>query len=135
MTEPADTLQPPMSMALTRLFKRLLDEMADGESSEWDAAESTLDPAIYHDPDILDQEIERIFRCLPLCLGHADQLRDPGSMLARDLLGLPLLLVRDRDGEIKVFLNVCRHRGALACGRRRSLPTNERVLSVSRVDV
>ena len=50
--------------------------------------------------------------CSPLCLGHADQLREPGSLIARDLVGLPLLLVRDRQGEIGVFLNVCRHRGA-----------------------
>ena len=49
---------------------------------------------------------------MPLCLGHADQLREPGSMLARDLFGLPFLLVRDREGAPNVFLNVCRHRGA-----------------------
>ncbi len=110
MMEP---VQPaPMSDALTRLFRRMLDEADERESVEWDLTESHLDPAIYHDPAILKQEIDQIFRRVPLCLGHADQLREPGSMIARDLLGLPLLLVRDRDGEVRVFLNVCRHRGA-----------------------
>ncbi len=108
----ATSQNKPMNPPLTKLFQRMLDEMALRESVEWDASESTLDPAIYFDPAIHRQEVERIFRRLPLCLGHADQLREPGSMLARDLLGLPLLLVRDRQGALNVFLNVCRHRGA-----------------------
>ncbi len=102
----------PMNPPLAKLFRRMLDEIEQPESAEWDDCESTLDPAIYFDPSIYRQEIDRIFRRLPLCLGHADQLREPGSMLARDLLGLPLLLVRDHQGALNVFLNVCRHRGA-----------------------
>ena len=102
----------PMNEPLARLFRRMLDEIDKRESVEWDDRESTLDPAVYSDPTIYAREIDRIFRRLPLCLGHADQLREPGSLIARDLVGLPLLLVRDRQGEIGVFLNVCRHRGA-----------------------
>ena len=109
--QPATSPPLPMSAPLAKLFRRMLDELDQCESSEWDTSESTLDPAIYSDPAIYRMEIDRIFRRVPLCLGHADQLREPGSMLARDLFGLPLLLVRDRQGEINVFLNVCRHRG------------------------
>lgn len=101
-----------MNPALTRLFARLLAGMDEAESPEWDARESRLNPRVYADPGILEKEKGAIFRKLPLCLGHADQLREPGSMIARDLLGLPLLLTRDRHGEIHVLLNVCRHRGA-----------------------
>ena len=102
----------PLNAPLTRLFERLLRDMDHRESPEWDAQDSRLDPAVYCDPAILEREKSQIFRRLPLCLGHADQLREPGSVLARDLLGLPLLLTRDRHGEIHVLLNVCRHRGA-----------------------
>lgn len=102
----------PMNDALSVLFKRMLDEMEQRESVEWDAGVSTLDPAIYCDAGIHKKEIDRIFRKVPLCLGHADQLREPGSMIARDLFGLPLLITRDRQGQINVLLNVCRHRGA-----------------------
>lgn len=112
MSEKADVPQPlPMSEGLASLFQRMLNELDHPESVEWDASESTLDPTIYTDPTIYREEIDRIFRRVPLCLGHADQLREPGSMIARDLFGLPLLLVRNRQGEINVFLNVCRHRG------------------------
>lgn len=103
---------PPMSADLSRLFARMLEEIDKPESIEWDAGDSRLNPAVYGDPGIYAREIDRIFRRLPLCLGHADQLREPGSMIARDLFGLPMLITRDRDGEINVLLNVCRHRGA-----------------------
>jgi phenylpropionate dioxygenase-like ring-hydroxylating dioxygenase large terminal subunit len=102
----------PKSEALTALFQRMLDEIESRESAEWDAGESTLDPTVYGSQARYDLEIDKIFRKVPLCLGHEDQLREPGSMIARDLFGLPMLLVRDRMGEINVLLNVCRHRGA-----------------------
>ncbi len=102
----------PLNDALTALFQRLLDEMEQVESSEWDGQEGYVDVAAYSDPAHLSREIAHVLRKLPVCLGHADQLPDAGSMLARDIFGLPLLLVRDRTGEINVLLNVCRHRGA-----------------------
>ena len=101
-----------MNPPLQRLFQRMLDELDQSTSSEWDPEQTTLDPAVYHDPAHYQKEIDRLFRRLPLCLGHAGQLREPGSMIARDVLGLPLLLVRDRAGAVNVLLNVCRHRGA-----------------------
>lgn len=79
-------------------------------------AEATLDAAVYHDPDRFQAERTRLFRRLPLCLGHADQLRDPGDMLARDIAGVPVLAIRDAAGEIGVFINACRHRGARLLG-------------------
>ena len=98
------------------LFRRLAAEMGRRDSPEWDIAESDLDPAIYRDPARFAAEQERLFRRLPLCLGHEDQLGETGSVLTRDLAGVPLLLVRGADGAIRVFLNTCRHRGARLVG-------------------
>ncbi len=47
-----------------------------------------------------------------------------GSYLATDAAGIPLLVTRDDDGELRAFLNVCRHRGAVlaeGCERRSSI--------------
>ena len=45
--------------------------------------------------------------------GRADQVAEPGSFPATDAGGIPLLVVRDREGELRAFLNVCRHRGSV----------------------
>jgi len=37
----------------------------------------------------------------------------PGDVCPIDFLGMPLLLVRNKQGELKVFQNVCRHRGMI----------------------
>lgn len=94
------------------LFQRLLDELDHHTSVDWQADQARLDPAIYRDPQRHQAERDRLFRRLPLCLGHADQLAEPGSVIAFELCGVPVLMARQRDGEVGVFLNVCRHRGA-----------------------
>ena len=56
---------------------------------------------------------------VPFCPSAA--VAEPGSFLARDAAGLPVVVVRDRDGELHALRNVCRHRGAaVACGAGRA---------------
>ncbi len=62
------------------------------------------------------QEIEKLFLAKPLIAAHASELPEPGSYLTMDLVGKPLLLVRDEAGQVRCFLNVCRHRGAQLVG-------------------
>ncbi|MEP5376103.1 MAG: Rieske 2Fe-2S domain-containing protein, partial [Hyphomicrobiales bacterium] len=44
-------------------------------------------------------------------VGFGKDVPEPGDAKPIDFLGIPLLLIRDRDGEIGVFQNTCRHRG------------------------
>ena len=53
-----------------------------------------------------------IFFRQPFLLAHSSELPEEGSFLKRDCFGIPILLTRDRDGEVHAFYNVCRHRGA-----------------------
>ena len=41
---------------------------------------------------------------------HVESLRSPGSYLALEVAGMPVALVRDHDGELRAFYNVCQHR-------------------------
>ena len=43
-------------------------------------------------------------------LCHGEKLRDPGSYVADDIAGMPVVAVRDRDGQLRAFYNVCQHR-------------------------
>jgi phenylpropionate dioxygenase-like ring-hydroxylating dioxygenase large terminal subunit len=57
-------------------------------------------------------EIEKIFKKLPLILGWSAELPNRNDYKTMDVIGMPLLVTRGSDGEVRVFLNVCTHRGA-----------------------
>jgi choline monooxygenase len=71
----------------------------------------TLPFAWYSDPSILAREQEGIFRRRWQYVGHAGQVSEPGSISTARAGHIPVLLVRDLDGVLRAFLNVCRHRG------------------------
>jgi choline monooxygenase len=76
----------------------------------------------YIDPEVFNQEKERIFTRTWQVAGHRGQLAKPGDFFTTDLLGEPLLLVRGMQGELRGFYNVCRHRAgppAEGCGSRK----------------
>ncbi len=73
---------------------------------------STLPPWAYTSTAFYGGEVRQIFGKSWNFIGRADQLREPGSYLALDFAGVPLAVVRDKDGTIRAFANTCRHRGA-----------------------
>lgn len=88
------------------------------------AGTRTIPFSWYSDPAVLRLERERIFGRTWQYAGRADQVSEPGSFFTCDLGGIPVVVVRDGEGTLRAFLNVCRHRGSLVCegeGRRASL--------------
>jgi choline monooxygenase len=73
----------------------------------------TLPFAWYTDPDVLQIEQQRIFRRSWQYAGHAGELPDAGSRFPCRAGDVPVVVVRDGDGEVRAFLNVCRHRGSV----------------------
>jgi phenylpropionate dioxygenase-like ring-hydroxylating dioxygenase large terminal subunit len=109
--------------------------------------ERTLPWAWYADPEILRREGERIFAHAWQYVGHTGQVASDGSYFASTAGQIPVVVTRARDGGLRAFLNVCRHRGhvvasgegernALQCpyhawtydlhGRLRAAPRSER---------
>ena len=74
---------------------------------------SLLPPTVYSNEELFRLERERVFgrNWLPVC--HMSQIPEPGSFVAKTLFGEPVLAVRDRNGEVRVFSNVCRHRNMI----------------------
>jgi phenylpropionate dioxygenase-like ring-hydroxylating dioxygenase large terminal subunit len=73
----------------------------------------TLPYSWYADPAVARSEHEQIFRRSWQYVGHLGELDGPGSMFPTHVAGLPLVVVLDRDEELRAFLNVCRHRGTV----------------------
>ncbi len=57
-------------------------------------------------------ERSRIHHALPQIAAHGSSLAEVGSFKTDTFCGVPLLLVRDKEGRARAFYNVCRHRGA-----------------------
>ncbi len=66
--------------------------------------------AAYTDPAHFTRE-QAALRRLPVVVAPSVLLPRPGMSVTHDGFGVPLLLARDRRGDLRVFLNVCRHRG------------------------
>ena len=76
--------------------------------------------SVYTDADRLAEEERVLFRGRPLCVGLSADVPGTGEYVATEVAGVPLLLVRGEDAEVRGFLNICRHRGGrVASGRGR----------------
>jgi phenylpropionate dioxygenase-like ring-hydroxylating dioxygenase large terminal subunit len=82
-----------------------------------DQAPSTMTIPIeaYIDSERYAREVERIFKHLPLALALSVEIQQAGDYRAMQVLDVPVLIVRGKDGKARAFLNVCRHRGARLC--------------------
>lgn len=72
---------------------------------------SGLPNAHYIDQEVFDEEKHAVLFANWSGIGFGKDIPEPGDARPVDFLGMPLLLVRDRDGAINVFQNTCRHRG------------------------
>ena len=93
------------------LLRRL--KSADREGP-WPLAPATMrNPAsAYTDPARFEAERDILFEQRPQMVALSCDLREPGSYLTLSLGRIPALIVRQRDGSLKGFVNACRHRGA-----------------------
>jgi len=94
-----------------RIARKLLAHIKDGTA---DSADDQYRISVdnYSDPRLWEAEVETFFKRLPIVAGLSCELPAPGSYKADEIVGTPVLLVRDGDGQLNAFLNVCRHRGA-----------------------
>ena len=66
----------------------------------------------YVDEERWQQEVDLIFKRLPLMLATTAELPNMHDYKAMTVLGVPILITRGENGAVKAFFNVCSHRGA-----------------------
>src|SRR5258708_13115556 len=76
---------------------------------------TTLPQRYYTDSDWFQREMEAIHFDMWICAGRANQIPNAGDYFVRHIANASVIIVRDEQGGIRAFHNVCRHRGTLFC--------------------
>jgi phenylpropionate dioxygenase-like ring-hydroxylating dioxygenase large terminal subunit len=76
-------------------------------------AAETLPPACYTSEAFFRREVECIFKKAWNFIGRSERIPNPGDYFTLDFVGVPTVVVRDKDGMVRAFANSCRHRGAI----------------------
>ncbi len=82
-------------------------------------AQPSLPATWYYDRDHFEQELKKIWTRNWVYLCRAQTLSDKRSFRTFRVAGQPILILRDRDGNLQGFFNTCRHRGSLLCTEER----------------
>jgi nitrite reductase/ring-hydroxylating ferredoxin subunit len=77
--------------------------------------EITPDPELFHSPEVLAAERERIFARPSIAVDHASRLTSGGRYFRFDAAGRSILVTRDGDGGLHALRNVCLHAGYPVC--------------------
>ncbi|SHL30257.1 Phenylpropionate dioxygenase, large terminal subunit [Roseovarius marisflavi] len=72
-----------------------------------------LPNAHYIDPAVFEEEKHALLFSQWAGLAVGADVPEPGDAKPVEFLGMPLLLIRDKDGDVRVFQNICRHRGMI----------------------
>ncbi|MEU4145146.1 aromatic ring-hydroxylating oxygenase subunit alpha [Streptomyces parvulus] len=76
---------------------------------------ATLPGRYYTDPEIFRREQREVFESLWFCAVRRADLERPGAFRTVQVGGESVVVTRTRSGELRAFLNICRHRGARLC--------------------
>jgi len=87
-----------------------------------------LPPQAFTSREVYEAELPGIFERSWVHVADLHELASPGDFVTADIGNVPVVVVRGHDGELRGFLNVCRHRGATLvegtgnCGKQLKCP-------------
>jgi phenylpropionate dioxygenase-like ring-hydroxylating dioxygenase large terminal subunit len=93
------------------LIKRLIHRV---ETNTTDQAPKMLTESVseFLSSTRFDRERQQFFLESPQVIGFAGEVKEPGSFITAEAMGIPILVTRDNSGIIHAFINACAHRGA-----------------------
>lgn len=95
----------------TRALRALLDHLDSGVTDQYPEIER-FEAIDYHDPVRAELERDRIFGEVPFIVAHSSEVPKRNDFISVDLPRNKVVVIRQRDGGVKTFVNACRHRGA-----------------------
>lgn len=71
--------------------------------------------SLYTDPDLFEWEMENIWHRVWVYVGHESEVAKPNDFIVKTIGRQPVIMTRDRDGQVHLLLNRCTHRGNQVC--------------------
>ncbi|WP_312871783.1 aromatic ring-hydroxylating oxygenase subunit alpha [Amycolatopsis acididurans] len=93
-------------------IRRLLTHLRDGTTDQFDGMVE-FGPEEFTDPAVAKRECDLIFGRVPSIVAHGSEIPTPNDFRTIRMPRNNVIIVRQRDGGVKAFVNQCRHRGAL----------------------
>ncbi|MDH5284191.1 MAG: aromatic ring-hydroxylating dioxygenase subunit alpha, partial [Gemmatimonadota bacterium] len=81
--------------------------------------QTTLPRGYFTSPAVLAEEVDRIFTRQWLCVDREERIAGRGDYFLLDVAGESIIILRDQQGAVRGFYNVCRHRGSRLCEEHR----------------
>jgi phenylpropionate dioxygenase-like ring-hydroxylating dioxygenase large terminal subunit len=101
---------PSMRDTRRELFRRVLAHAQD-RTTDLAPDVMRIEASAYHDPIEFAREQRKLFRGTPQLVCLSPDLPEPGSFRLFEDTGVPIIVARGKDGQVRAFLNVCAHRG------------------------
>lgn len=102
------------------LLARLIERMNNNTQDEADTTMAE-DVADFLSPERFARERQQFFLDSPQVIGFAGEVKTPGSFITAEVMGVPIVVTRDHDGQLHAMINACAHRGARiahGCGNK-----------------
>lgn len=98
-----------------RLRRKPVSGVLDSLDGLLDLEHGRMSRNLFWDRDIYDQELEKVFARCWLFVAHESQIPKAGDYVSAYMGEDNVLIVRQKDGSVKGFLNTCPHRGNKVC--------------------
>ena len=114
MTAPAKPAAAPIGESLDHLE----DVLANAVVDDPEAGIYRVNRRIFTDEEIFELEMKYVFEGNWIYLAHESQVPNPGDYFTTYMGRHPVVITRDKDGELHCLVNACAHRGAMICRRK-----------------
>ncbi|MCF8601971.1 Rieske 2Fe-2S domain-containing protein [Gordonia sp. HY442] len=88
-------------------------ELLRNETTDKFEAVVAFAPGEFTDPVLAQDERDHIFGTVPSIVAHSSELAKPNDFMTVQMPRNNMIVVRQKDGSVKAFVNLCRHRGAM----------------------
>jgi len=114
VTDMLDTPSTPVKINTGSLLTP--EVLADLDRSIDDVSTATtLPPELYTSGEFLDFEVEALFMKEWLCVGRAERIPNVGDWFTVEIVGEPIIVTRDKAGDVRAMSAVCQHRAMQVC--------------------